>query len=96
MDEKICMDVQNGLYIDWIRKEVVGSDNIVENIVIPQGIVLIKDCAFKNNKKVKTLVIPDGITNIGKGAFSGCSKLTAISLPNNLKTISNKVFRNCI
>ena len=95
MDEKICMDVQNGLYIDWKRKEIVGSDNNVEDIVIPQGIVLIKDCAFKNNKKVKTLVIPDGITNIGKGAFSGCSKLTAISLPNNLKTISNKVFKRC-
>ena len=95
MDEKICMDVQNGLYIDWKRKEIVGSDNNIEDVVIPQGIVQIKDFAFKNNKMLKSLVIPDGITNIGKGTFKGCSKLTAISLPNNLKKISNKVFKRC-
>ena len=49
--------IENGVLVKY-----TGTD---ENVIIPNGVKKIADCAFIYNKTVKTVVIPDGVEVIG-------------------------------
>lgn len=64
--------------------------DILENVVIPDGIKDIGVSSFSESKRLAQLSIPNSVTNIGQTAFSGCSALTCVTIPQCvcLKTMS--------
>ena len=44
------------------------------DVVIPNGVTSIGECAFMGCKSLTSVIIPEG-TSIGDGAFAGCEKL---------------------
>ena len=65
------------------------------DVVIPDGVSLIQDKAFKENLALTSVVIPEGVTKIGKDAFRGCKALRTAVIPSSVKFIDEGAFAEC-
>lgn len=65
------------------------NGEIVENLIIPDGVTNVKPSVFYNYKKLRNIVIPNSVTNIGNGAFYNCNLnlVHYIGTPDNWKEI---------
>ena len=68
--------------------------NVVENIIIGEGVTHIPQGIFKGTS-ISEIVMPNSVISIGSYAFSNCSALTDISFSENLNTISSSAFSSC-
>ena len=84
--------------------EVIGIDNPIENVIIPEYITYnedtyrvigIGDGAFNNCTSLTSITIPNSVSIIGIYAFSGCSNLTDITIPESVISIGNSAFYCC-
>ena len=66
---------------------------LVENLVIPDGVVKVGDYSFNSCGSIKTVVIPDGVVTVGKYAF-GCPELTKVTIGKTVSSIGDYAF-NC-
>ena len=64
------------------------NNNLVKDLIIPDGITTIKDYAF-SGCGVSSITIPESVTTIGKCAFMGCIYLTGITVDENNQYFSN-------
>jgi hypothetical protein len=64
-------------------------------VIIPDGVVKIKDEAFDRCSNVLSIVMPNSVTTIGKSAFDYCSRLTCINIPESVTAIGQYAFMNC-
>lgn len=65
------------------------------SFVVPEGVAIISEEAFYNNRNLKTVVLPDSLTRIEKNAFSYCRNLTSVNLPPKLEYIELEAFSFC-
>ena len=66
------------------------NDELVTELVIPEGITEIGDYAFSGCTSITSVIIPEGVKSIGGYyTFSGCSNLTSITIPSSLTSIGN-------
>lgn len=67
---------------------------LVERIVIEDGVTEIGDYTFSDFDHVETVQIPDSVTRIGEGAFS-YTPLTEVAIPESVKIIETMAFMAC-
>ena len=65
------------------------------SIILPNGLMYIKQNCFEGCKSLTNISLPDSITSIGSHTFDGCSSLTSITIPNSVTNIGMYVFRDC-
>ena len=70
-----------------------GRNN--EVYTIPNGVRVIKSCAFKNCNKLKQIKFPKSLQSIEYEAFNSCINLSDIKIPSNVTEIQEEVFSNC-
>ncbi len=70
----------NGLYL---------NEEIVTNLVIPEGVTSIGAYAFYNCDSLTSITIPDSITSIGEDAFYWCGSLKCVAYAGNETQKSN-------
>ena len=76
-------------------KTLEGYKGNMEEVIIPEGIVVISEFAFKNNSNVKKVVLPNSVTTIGKDAFYGCTNMENINIPNSVISLGDSAFSKC-
>lgn len=64
----------------------------LSKIVIPDGIKVIEDNAFKFSRGLKKVVLPQTLKEIGSYAFYDCQDLEEINLPRSLTEVLEKAF----
>lgn len=69
------------------------EDRCDDEIEIPEGVEIIEDEVFKDNKRLENVYFPDSLKAIGDAAFSGCENLTEIELNDGLDTIGYDAFK---
>jgi hypothetical protein len=67
----------------------------MQRAVIPDGVTVIGEGAFKNCHKLTEIVLPDGLSIIGKESFAGCTNLRSVTFPKGLTYIGDYAFTNC-
>ena len=67
----------------------------VTELVIPDGVVCIKDYAFYNYDGLTSVTIPNSVTSIGDNAFYDCDKLASVTIPNSVTSIGAEAFCSC-
>ena len=82
---KFCLD-------GVVLKSYIGDET---NVVIPEGVIIIDDSAFRNCTTVETVTFTDSVTEIGDYAFCGCTSLREISLPALVTTVGDYAFAEC-
>ncbi len=68
---------------------------LLENVIMPNGIISIGEDAFWRCSSLTNITIPDSVTSIGRAAFSGCSSLTSITIPDGVTSIGDETFGYC-
>lgn len=71
------------------------NNELLTEVVVPEGINKIPSYVFYNNKNIKSVKIPEGVTSIGNYAFNGCDKLTSITIPKSINSIGTYAFSWC-
>ncbi|MBQ6108514.1 MAG: leucine-rich repeat domain-containing protein, partial [Thermoguttaceae bacterium] len=69
-----------------------GSD---PNVVVPDGVNVIWDTAFQQNRFVKSVKLPESVISIQPQAFQECSALTSVTIPKSVKEIGPMAFSGC-
>ena len=63
--------------------------------VVPDSVVNIGSCAFRNCEFLENIILPNSLTRIGEEAFWHCKSLQNIELSNSLIEIGKYAFRYC-
>jgi len=66
----------------------------MKEIVIPEGVSVIPECAFMNMPNLREITLPSTITEIEIDAFKGCENLEQITLNEGLVKIGRQAFSN--
>ena len=75
--------------------EMYLNNQLLTELIIPEGVKEIKDFAFCNLKSITKVIIPNSVTSIGEYAFHECDKLTSIEIPNSVTSLGEYIFRDC-
>ena len=73
-------------------KQVYVNNTLVQEIVIPDGIVRIKDYAFYNCQAITKVTMSDDVIFIGIQAFYKCSNLTSLTIGKGVTSIEASAF----
>lgn len=82
----------SGAMTDSIDRE---SRNLVETIIIGDGITSIGAESFAGCYRLTSVTIPESVTKIGASAFSGCGSLKDIIIPSGITSIEDHTFDCC-
>lgn len=63
--------------------------------VVPEGVTIIGEGAFKGCASIEQIILPETITEIHSHAFKGCRKLKDINMPASLCFLGDYVFHRC-
>lgn len=86
----------NGKRVTSIRISSYGNDySFVTSVVIPEGVTVIDDYAFKGCSSLTSVVIPESVTKIGTDAFMDCSSLESVTIPKSVTEIKVMAFWGC-
>ncbi len=69
------------------------EDELVTNLVIPEGVTEIKQLVFEGFSSIRSVTIPDSVTSIGANAFKKCTNLSTVFI-SDLNSWSNIDFEN--
>lgn len=75
-------------------KLVLNGKEIVD-LVIPNGVKILKPYAFSGFADITSVSIPTSVTSIGKYAFYWCNSLSSITIPNTVTSIGECAFSAC-
>ena len=68
----------------------------IQSVIIPEGIKVIDNYAFKGCTSLKNVTIPDSVNRkLGEEAFCDCTSLTSIVIPKGIKVIGERAFKEC-
>lgn len=70
------------------------NENPFESIVIPEGVTVIRQCAFQSCYKLKEATLPSSLAEIEDRVFDNCTSLTTIDL-GGVKQLGIAVFDVC-
>lgn len=71
------------------------NGDIVEKLIIPAGITVIKQWTYNGCTSITDVDIPNGVVEIKKYAFNGCTSLVSVLIPRSAETIDEYVFKGC-
>ena len=77
---------------DWHNNDYI---QLVEKVIIKQGVTTIGNYAFKGFCRLKSIEIPSSITKIGFGTFNECSSIEFINIPSSVVSIGFENFKGC-
>ena len=61
-----------------IAQNLYLNGNLVTNLVIPDGVKIIKDIAFSNATRIVSVEVPASVDYFGSSAFEGCTNLKEV------------------
>lgn len=88
-------DKIDGKKVTEIGDEAFSSNEIVESVILPEGIITIGEDAFRYCTKLISIEIPNSVKTIKSSAFEYCYALIEINLPSGLTVLEDNVFLAC-
>lgn len=68
------------------------GNEYIENVVLPDSLLIIEDSAFAGCTKLKSIEIPDSTLIVGDSAFSYCRSLSQVALSKNVYYLGANAF----
>lgn len=80
----------------WMGNETFAGCDLLESVVIGDGVKNIGDKAFERCGSLKTITLPDSVLYIETQAFTGCGSLIDVTIGKNVTDIGSWAFQNCM
>lgn len=74
---------------------LIGYNGPGGAVTIPDGVGIINEKAFRNNKSVTGMTIPDSVTVIDNHAFENCTGLIGVIIPDSVTVLNTDAFSGC-
>lgn len=78
-------DLSNVVFKDSILPACTYKNNIITEVILPEGIREFPDYCFYQNSNLEKINIPSTVTKIGANVLQNCFKVTSIVLPEGLE-----------
>ena len=69
--------------------------DMLRELIIPDGIKVIKNYAFNGCSQIRSIIIPNSVESIGNSAFLQCEALTTVTIGSGLNHIGANTFSYC-
>ncbi len=76
-------------------KKLYLQGELITDLVIPDGVINIRDSAFNGCNSLTSVTIPESVIKIGDNAFEDCYSLTRVTIPESLTSIGEYAFSDC-
>lgn len=67
----------------------------IQSLVLPEGVELLHDNAFKGCSLLEEITLPAGLTQIQDSVFEDCTSLGSLDIPASVSFIGDRAFANC-
>lgn len=71
------------------------DNNHLEEVILPEGVVMIDTGAFEGRSNLNSVVLPDSLLIIGEMAFYYCPELADAEFPPHLYAVGPSAFADC-
>ncbi len=88
-------DFDGELVLTADKKRLVYCLSDAEEVVIPEGVEIIGEMAFRQKKNLKEVIIPSTVKEIEKDAFNDCDALQSIEIPASVENVRAYAFSEC-
>lgn len=88
IEKNTVFRIENGVLTKYEGEE--------KKVTVPEGVLIIGEWAFADNKTVECVKIPEGVETIRHLAFSHCTALKEVHLPQSLRKIGHHAFYDCV
>ena len=85
----------NQLPVTHIASRAFANCRTLTSIVIPNGVVSIKESAFSGCFALKSITLPSSVEAIEEGAFAGCRSLKSVRILGGVQKIGDSAFDGC-
>ena len=89
--EYVKYDMEKVQSISWEHTKFCVNGEVIEHLVIPEGIETIPPKLFYHNPQFKSVSFPSSVTSIGEGAFEG-NTMESINFSEGLRSIGKNAF----
>lgn len=91
-----AFEIENNILYTRKKVRLIACFSKDKEIVLPNGLRIIDEYAFKDCCDIEKVHIPSSVTTIGKHAFEGCTSLSKIEMESaNLSSLQEYTFRGC-
>lgn len=97
-----CPELQELEFSDNLVRLGSGSELVmskymhIKEIVLPEGLEVISDCAFQCAYELEKISFPSTLKHIGRQAFLNCTSLKSVEINCKEAVICDSAFSNCI
>lgn len=77
----------DGHPVNCIGESAFEDNDLIESVVIPDGVELVGNSAFEGCGMLSSVSFPKTPFSLGDSAFQGCSSLKGITIPASLKSV---------
>lgn len=93
-DGKLTISSDAGVR-NWWKDHGDALQNIIQIVVIEDGVETINDLVFGNMPILTSVTIPGSVKSIGMFALAWCGELTTVTLGDGITEISGSMFNGC-
>ena len=94
-DETVCIPpTYNGRAVTRIS-DLTGAKAFLKKVVIPEGVTVIAENAFRSCKVLEEVVFPGTLSELQSAAFYECAALAGADLPAGVVSIGGNCFQRC-
>jgi len=87
-----CIDELGVLYNKEKTELLYALPSVGGTYVVPEGVQIIADSAFRGNQNLTTVTFSDSVSTIGSYAFSSCAALQEVSFGTGITSIGADAF----
>ena len=84
-----------GGVVEYIGSDAFTSNNVIEEVVLPESVDTIRGKAFAFCSSLKKVYLSNRISKMVAGTFDGCRQLEEINIPNSVEHLPIGIFKDC-
>lgn len=77
-----------------IEKFYINGELFSGELVVPDGVICIRENTFSGFQMLKSITLPDSVTKIEKNAFSECTNLRKVNIGKGITELDETTFKN--
>lgn len=94
-EDMTSISFEDGIRLPMILERTFAFCTALEEIVIPETVLVIEDQTFLCCDSLAKITLPEGVTELSFALFDSCKSLSSIVIPDTVTAIGGNLFASC-